>query len=139
MFVLIFFSHSVPQPAVSVSLNYTGLLFAGTGLIISCTVTLDYSVNNNERVTIHWSSPDHIPPERYSVSSMMRRSNDNSYNGRLTISTLADEDNGTSFTCTGIVTGGNETHSTSNITLDIEGEHMECMHINSKCLSRHAV
>ena len=133
MFVSCLLSLSVPQPTVSVSLNRTGPLFAGTGLTISCTVTLDSSVNNNERVTIDWGD---IPPERYSVSPVMRESDDGSYTGRLTISPLADEDDGTTLTCTGTVTGGTETQSSSSsdeVTITVEGEWINvalCKHLS---------
>ena len=115
----------MPQPTVSISLNRTGLLFAGTGLTISCTVTLDSSVNNNENVSIGWTGLDHIPPERYSVFPAMRESDDgNSYTGSLTISPLANSDSGTVITCTGTVTGGTETQSASSsdeVTVSVEG------------------
>ena len=104
---------------MSVSLNRTGPLFAGTSLTISCTVTLDSNVNNNERVTIDWGD---IPPERYSESLIMRESDDGSYTGRLTISPLANSDDGTVITCTGRVT---ETQSASNsdqVTISVESE-----------------
>ena len=122
MFVSHILSLSVPQPTVAISLNCTGPLFAGTSLTISCTVTLDSNVNNNERVTIDWGV---IPPERYSESPVMRESDDGSYTGRLTISPLAINDDGTTLTCTGIVTGGTETQSASSsdeVTISVEGE-----------------
>ena len=106
-----------------VSLNRTGPVFAGTGLTISCTVTLDSSVNNNERVTIDWSD---IPPERYSVSPVLRESDDgSSFTGRLTISPVANEDDGTVTTCTGRVTGGAEAQSAGSsdeVNISVEGE-----------------
>ena len=131
MFVSCLLSLSVPPPTVSVSLNRTGPLFAGTGLIISCTVTLDSSVNNNESVTIDWGD---IPPERYSVSSVMRESDDGRYTGRLTISPLANSDDGTVITCTGTVTGGTETQSAHSTTITVTGKHMHTFSIElSKC------
>ena len=85
-------------------------------------MTLDSSVNNNERVIIDWGD---IPPERYSVSPVMRESDDGSYIGRLTISPLAHSDDGTVITSTGTVIGGTETQSSSSreqVTVEVEGE-----------------
>ena len=92
-------------------------------------------MNNNERVTIDWSD---IPPERYSVSPVMRESDDGSYTGRLTISPLANSD-GTVIPCIGTVTGGTETqsaHSSKQVTIEVEGEFMHpfndalCKHLS---------
>ena len=107
---------------MSISLSHTGLLFAGTGLTISCTVTLDSSVNNNERVTIDWSD---IPPERYSGSPVIRESDDGSYTGRLTISPLTNSDDGISVTCTGRAIGETEpqySNSSDEVILSVEGK-----------------
>ena len=104
---------------MSISLNRSAPLFAGTGLTISCTVALDSSVNNNEAVSTHWSGQDHIPPERYSVTPAMRGS-DGSYTGTLTISPLAEGDDGT-LSCTGNVTGGTESQSASNTSITVAG------------------
>ena len=139
MFVSCLLSLSVPSPTVSVSINRTGPLFAGTSLTISCTVTLDSSVNNNERVTIDWGD---IPPERYSVSLVMRESDDGSYTGRLTISSLANSDDGTVIICTGTVTGGTETQSASSsdeVTISVKGEltHPFTDAICEVCISLH--
>ena len=109
----------VPPPAVSVSLNRSGTLFAGTDLTLTCTVTVDSSVNNDEAVSTHWSGLDHIPPERYSVTNATRGS-DGSYTGTLTISPLAEEDDGT-LSCTGTVTGGTEIQSTSSTSITVTG------------------
>ena len=79
-------------------------------------------MNNNERFTIDWGD---IPPERYLKSLFMSESDDGSYTGRLTISPLANEDDGTVITCTGIVTGGTEAQSSSSsaqVTVEVEGE-----------------
>ena len=125
MIVLFFFLSSlspspVPPPAVSVSLNRSGTLFAGTDLTLTCTVTVDSSVNNDEAVSTHWSGLDHIvPPERYSVTPAMGGS-DGSYTGTLTISPLAEGDDGT-LSCTGNVTGGTQSQSTSSTSITVAG------------------
>ena len=94
-------------------------------------MTLDSSVNNNERVTIDWSD---IPPERYSVSPVLRESDDGSYTGRLTISPLADEDDDNLLTCTGTVTGETETQYAHSTTITVTGKHMHTFSMElSKC------
>ena len=107
---------------MSVSINRSAPLFAGTGLTISCTVTLDSSVNNDEAVSTDWSGLTHIvPPERYSVTPAMRGS-DGSYTGTLTISPLAEGDDGT-LSCTGIVTGGTESQSANSTNITVAGKY----------------
>ena len=51
---------SVPQPGVDVTLSHTARLYAGTGLTLTCTVTLDSHVDNGERVTTEWSGVQDI-------------------------------------------------------------------------------
>ena len=46
---LILFLPPVPQPGVAITLSHTAPLYAGTSLTLTCTVTLDPNVNNNER------------------------------------------------------------------------------------------
>ena len=106
---------------MSVSLNRSGTLFAGTGLTISCTVILDSSVDNDETVSTNWSGLDHIPPDRYSVTPAMRGS-DGSYTGTLTLSPLAEGDDG-KLSCIGTVTGGTERQSASNTTITVAGKY----------------
>ena len=76
-------------------------------------------MNKDEAVSTHWSGLDHIPPERYSVTPAIRVS-DGSYTGTLTISPLAEEDDGT-LSCTGTVTGGPESQSTSSNSIIVTG------------------
>ena len=98
------------QTSVAVSYNQSGPLFAGTTLTLTCTLSTNYGIDNDERVSTHWSGLDHIvPPERYSGTPAMRGF-DGSYTGTLTISPLAEEDDGT-LSCTGTVTGGTESQS----------------------------
>ena len=104
----------MPQTSVVVSYNQNGPLFAGTTLTLTCTLSTNYGVNNDEAVSTHW---DHIlPAERYSVTPAMRGS-DGSYTGTLTIFPLAEGDDGT-LSCTGTVTGGTERQSDTD-TADI--------------------
>ena len=46
---------SVPKPDIVVSVSPTGPLYAGTSIILTCTVTLDPAVNNNENIDVEWS------------------------------------------------------------------------------------
>ena len=101
MFMFHFFL--VPQPVVNVALNHTAPLYAGTNLTLTCTVTLDPNVNTNVSVMTEWSGLQDIPEERYSVTGAS--GSGSTYTDSLTISPLADQDDGT-YTCTVTVTGG---------------------------------
>ena len=94
----------VPQPIVVVTANSTGTLYAGTSLTLSCTVILDSSVDNSESVVTEWSGLQSIPEYRYSATDAMRESG-SMYSGSLTISPLADHDDGI-YACNVTVTGG---------------------------------
>ena len=84
---------------MEVTLSRTAPLYAGTSLTLTCTVTLDPNVDNDVSVMTQWS---HKPKDRYTVTDA--RGNDSTYTGNLTISPLADQDDGT-YTCTVTVTG----------------------------------
>ena len=99
----------MPQTSLVVSYNQSGPLFAGTTLTLTCTLSTNYGIDNDEAVSTNWSGLDHIPPERYSVTPAMRGS-DGSYTGTLTLSPLAEGDDCT-LSCTGTVTGGTESQS----------------------------
>ena len=96
---------------MDVILSRSAPLYAGTSLTLTCTVTLDPNVNNNERVVTEWSGPQSIPGDRYSVTPAMRES-DSSYTGSLTISPLADQND--TYTCTVTVTGGTQSVTASD-------------------------
>ena len=104
---------------MTVSLSQNGPLYAGTSLTITCTVTLYSTVNNNELVSTNWTGLDHVSLDRVSTTSVIRVIN-SSYTSTLTISPLADQDDGT-FTCTGTVTGGTRIQSASNAVIDVIG------------------
>ena len=108
---------TVPPPVVTVSLSQNGPLYAGTSLTITCTVTLDSSVNNNELVSTDWTGLDHVPLDRVSTTPVIRAIN-GSYTSSLTISPLADQGDGT-LTCTGTVSGGTHIQSASNTHIDV--------------------
>ena len=95
------------QTSVVVSYSQSGPLFAGTTLTLTCTLSTNYGIDNDdEAVSTHWSGLI-VLPERYSVTPAMRGS-DGSYTDTLTISPLAEVDDGT-LSCTGTVTGGTDT------------------------------
>ena len=105
---------------MAVSLSQNGALYAGTSLTITCYVTLDSSVNNNELVSTNWTGLGHVPLDRVSTTPVIRVIN-SSYTSTLTISPLADQDDGT-FTCTGTVTAGrSHIQSASNAIIEVIG------------------
>ena len=116
-------SSSVPQPGVAVTVNNTGTLYAGTGLTLTCTVTLDSSVDNSEHVSIDWSR---MLGGRSTVSPVMRVSGSSSYTGGLTISPLADQDDDGTYTCSVTVTGGTAPNS-ADIPITVNGEVAFCI------------
>ena len=95
---------------MTVTATYTTPLYAGSSLPLTCNVTLDPNVDNNETVTTSWNGPSDITGERFLVTAAS--GSGSTYTGSLTISSLADQDNGT-YTCTGIVTGENEQQVTA--------------------------
>ena len=85
--------------------NYSGVFYAGTGLTLTCTVTVDPTVDSNKDVILVWSGPRDIPGERYLVL-MAANESDDSYSN-LTISPLAEELDDGNYTCTVTISGGN--------------------------------
>ena len=100
----------MPVPDVVVTVTYVTPLYVGSSLTLTCTVTLDPNVDNNETVTITWSGPS-ITGERYLITATS--GSGSTYTSNLTIRYLADQDDGT-YTCTGIVTGENEQQVTAS-------------------------
>ena len=105
----VIFSHAAP-------------LYAGTGLTLICIVTLDPNVDNGERVMTEWSGLQDIPEERYSFTGAS--GSGRTYTDSLTISPLADQDDGT-YTCTVTVTGGRNVQqatASDDVTITVMGE-----------------
>ena len=97
-------SLSVPQPDVVINVNPTGqLYYTGTSLTLTCTVSLDPSLNNNENGNIEWSGLQSIPEDRYSVSDVVRGFGCN-YIATLKISPLVVLDSEVTIACTGTLT-----------------------------------
>ena len=84
---------------MSVLPNRTGSVYAGTGLSISCTVTVDHGVNNNETVCIKWGGIEQV---QHQLITNITRTSDRSHTNYLIISPIAIADSGT-FSCTGMV------------------------------------
>ena len=87
-------------------------------------MTLDANVDNGERVMTEWSGLQDIPEERYSVTGAS--GSGSTYTGSLTISPLADQDDGT-YTCTVTVTGGSNVQqatASGDVTITVIGKHL---------------
>ena len=113
-------SLSVPQPDFIINISPTGSLYAGTSLTLTCTMTLDPAVNNNESINIEWSGLQSISEDRYTVSDIMRGSGSN-YTATLIISPLAIQDDDVMITCTGTVIGGTSATANDDVTINVMG------------------
>ena len=121
-------SPSVPLPVVTITINNTGTLYAGTSLTLTCMVILDSTVDNSERVVTQWSDIQSIPSDRYLVTDAIGKSG-SIYSGSLTVSPLADQDDGT-YTCTVRVTGGANIESATasdSVTITVMGKYGQCI------------
>ena len=115
---MLFILPSVPPSDVELSLRPEPF-YAGTTLTLTCTVSVDPNVNNNEKVVIKWTPAQ---GGRISVDTTVRVSN-SSYESSLTINPLAKEDSGI-FVCMGIIIGGSSSATdTSNISIEVIGEY----------------
>ena len=101
----------MPVPDVTVTAAYTTPVYVGSNLTLTCAVTLDPNVDNDETVTTSWSCPNNITGERYLVSATS--GSGSTYTSSLRISPQAVQDNGT-YICTGIVTGEYEQQVTAS-------------------------
>ena len=84
--------------------TYTAPLYAGSSLTLTCTVTLDPNVDNDETITTSWSGPSNISGERHLVTEAM--GSGSTYSSSLTINLLTNIDDGM-YTCSVLVTGQN--------------------------------
>ena len=108
---------------MDITVSRTAPLYAGTSLTLTCTVTLDPNVDNGESVMTEWSGPRDISGERYSKTAAS--GSGSTYTGSLTISPLADQDDGT-YTCTGTVTGGTNVQqatASGDVTITVMGKY----------------
>ena len=121
--LLLIFS-PVPQPGVDVILSHTAPLYAGTGLTLTCKVTLDPHMDNGERVQTEWSGLQDIPEERYSVTGAC--GSGSTYTDSLTIIPLTDQDDGT-YTCAVTVTGERnvkQATASDDVNITVMGKYM---------------
>ena len=100
---------TVPAPDVVVTATYTTPLYVGSSLTLTCAVTLNPNVDNDETVTTSWSGPSDIGGGRYHINN-----SDRTYTSSLTINPIVQQDNGTYIICTGIVKGKNEQQVTAS-------------------------
>ena len=119
------FHFTVPRPNVFISSNRTGILYAGSSLRFTCTVSLDSSVDTISNVSTSWMGPRAIPGDWYTVidasgSGLM-------YTGSLSIAPLSDDrDNGT-YTCSATVTSDNyilEATASASTTLEVTSNYI---------------
>ena len=102
---------TVPAPDVVVTATYVTPLYVGSSLTLTCTVTLDPNVDNDETVTTSWSGPSDISGERHLVNNASN--SDRTYTSSLTINPIVQQDNGT-YICIGIIKGENEQQVTAS-------------------------
>jgi hypothetical protein len=105
---------SLPAPEVSLSVP-SGPLHQGTSLTLSCTATLPPSVDTNVSVTIQWTT--NTTDNR--VTIIPASTLQSPFISILTISPLAEEDDGITYTCTGTINGGTTVMSTDTTTIDV--------------------
>ena len=68
---------TVSQPTVSITPNYTGVLYAGIPLTLTCSIQLNPAVDTTVMVTRMWSGPGSqgvSNSSRVTVSNLLKRS-----------------------------------------------------------------
>ena len=109
---------------MDIALSHTASLYAGTGLTLTCIVTLDPNVDNGERITTEWSGLQDMQEERYSFADAS--GSGSTYTDSLTINPLSDQDDGT-YTCNVTITGGSNVQqatASDDITITVMGGFM---------------
>ena len=86
---------------MDITLSRIAPLYTGGNLTLTCTVTLDPSVDTGVMVVTKWSGPRDISRERY--STIPASGSGTTYTSSLTISHTTDQDDGI-YTCTCNVT-----------------------------------
>lgn len=108
---------------VVISRDRSDVLYAGSSLTFTCTVSLDSRVDTLPNVLITWTGPRSIPGEWYTVTDTTRSGS--TYSGNLSIIPLADDRDDGVYTCNVVVTGNSymlEATSSDSTTLDITGK-----------------
>ena len=118
----ILFFYSVPQPDVNVNINQNTPLYAGSILTLTCTVTLDFYVDESGSIIVamEWSNLRNISGNRYSITSTLNSGN--IYTSNLTISHLETQDSGI-YTCSVTISGGDYVHqadASSSISITVD-------------------
>ena len=108
---------------MDITLNFSGILYAGTGLTLICMITVDPNADSNESVIVTWSGQSLLSREQYSVT------NDTAYakTVSLIISPLSEEDDSGEYMCSVTVWGGAnvlEATGKENINITILGKHI---------------
>ena len=96
--------NAVPQPSVDINSDRAGILYAGTSLTLTCTVSLDSSVDTPADINIVWSGPRAIPGEWYTVTGVS--GSQSPYSGSLSITPLEEGRDDGEYSCTVTVGGG---------------------------------
>ena len=115
----------MPPPTVDINLSRTDILYAGTSLTFTCTVSLDDSVDTLPDILITWTGPQSIPGEWNTVSDTTRSGSN--YSSRLSIVPLAeDRDEGT-YSCNVNVPGSDyilAATGSDSTTIDVTGKNL---------------
>ena len=107
---------SVPVPEVVTTTNRTGPLYAGTGLTLTCTITLHPNVDNGESVMMRLSFPSSLSNNQYSDTGV--RISGKTYTRNITMSPLLIRYSGR-YVCAVTVTGRNVNQATNTGAIDI--------------------
>ena len=109
-------SLTVPVPDVVTTQSRTTPLYAGTGLTLTCTVTLHPNVDSGESVMMVWTIPSSSSWNHYSNPGL-HKSGQN-YTRNITISPLLIRNNG-QYVCSVTVTGRNVKQAINSSAIDI--------------------
>ena len=119
------FQFTVPQPNVVISSNRTGILYAGSSLRFTCTVSLDSSVDTIPNVSTSWMGPRAIPGDWYTVTEASGPGL--MYTGSLSIAPLSDDRDDGTYTCSATVTSDNyilEATASASTTLEVTSNYI---------------
>ena len=121
---------SVPRPTVTTAVAPADVLLIGSSVVLTCTATLDPHVDSLSSVTIAWVGPR---PFSGGQDSIVESGFGLNYNSTLTISEVAQEDEGV-YACTVRVFGGSNvlgTTVTESTSISVLGK--TDIHLLSTC------
>ena len=110
------YSLTVPVPDVVTTSSRTTLLYAGTSVTLTCTMTLHPNVDNGESVVMKWTVPSSSKRNQYLDTSV--HTSGKTYTHNITISPLLIRYSGR-YVCSVIVTGRNINEATSFSDINI--------------------